>query len=91
MFTFKPGKKFCDFSLSNGLFCRGIVEFDDNKIICTQKGKKLIHSVREFFDESMVMTISCDGHSAKKFYSAVGTSKSLMELNWVHFKENNLI
>lgn len=71
MYRFKLDSTDWAYTFSNG-FTKNKVRFEGNKVICTQKGKKEIEAVREFFTTHMIMTITCDGVTAKRFYTSAG-------------------
>ena len=88
--SIKDGIKFCGYSCSNG-FTRNEVYFEKNSLICTQKGRREIKAVREFHDDHMILTISCNNVQAKKYYIAVRINKSFIDINFRCIHENNLI
>jgi hypothetical protein len=90
MCNVRAGRKFCGFSCSNGINCNEII-YKENCLICVQKGKREIKTIREFYDNKMVLTITCGDVEAKKYYKAAGTNKSLLEINFRCVRENNLI
>ncbi|KAG5681927.1 hypothetical protein PVAND_011330 [Polypedilum vanderplanki] len=90
MCSVRPGRKFCGFSLNNGINYNEI-RFKENCLICIQKGRKEIKTIREFYKDCMILTITCDNVEAKKIYKAVGTNKSLLEFNLRCVRENNLV
>lgn len=78
IFHFRPNQNFFEFSWTNGWGSNKIM-FQDNKIYCVQNGNRKIESWREFTLSDMVMTISCDGHFAKRFFRAVDQDNSCVD------------
>lgn len=78
IFQFKLGKTMRAYTYSNS-FTKNKVFFNENKIISVQKGQKEIHSTREYFPTHMIMTIECNGRTAKRFYRAVGHDDSMFD------------
>lgn len=57
-------------------FTRNKVHFDG---ISIQKGQKEIHSIREFFHTHMIMTLTSNGRTARRFYRAAGHDDSFFD------------
>jgi fatty acid-binding protein 3 len=68
---FKLGVPFTE-TTSDGRNCETTVSMDGNKLItsqkATKKGEKDVQAVREFHDDKIVMTMTCDGVSATQVY-----------------------
>lgn len=80
IFPFKLNTNYYQFSWSNG-FGNNRIEFRDNILYCVQNGKKKLESWREYSPNGMIMTISCEGHTAKKYFIADGFNDSCFEYN----------
>lgn len=65
--SFTPGKYYWEPWLGNGL-CKTIVNFDGNKMIQSQRGTREIDTVREFFEDQLITTITIDGVQAKIYH-----------------------
>ena len=71
IFPFKLDTTYRQYSWSNG-FGSNRIEMDGNVLYCIQKGNKRLESWREYSPHQMVMTISCQGHTAKKYFIPTG-------------------
>lgn len=79
-FEFKLNKNYNQFSWSNG-FGKNRVEFHDNVIYSVQHGRKKIESWRAYTPTQMVMTVTCEGHTAKKYFKPVGHDDACYDWN----------
>lgn len=70
-FEFKVDQKFWENTIEDG-WKQCWVEFQDNSLIYIQQGAKNVRVVRTFEDSRMMMTITCEGVLAKKYFSAIG-------------------
>lgn len=93
-FTFKLDSNYYQMTWSNG-FGNNRVEFRGNVLYCIQEGNKKIESWREYSSSGMVMTITCDGHTAKKYFTPDGFDDSCLDWNgccvWTSQDKVNLV
>lgn len=68
---FKLGVPFSE-DTSDGRKCETTVSMEGNKLItdqkATKKGEKDVKAVREFFDDKLTMSMTCDGVTATQVY-----------------------
>jgi hypothetical protein len=72
--------KYYQRSWSNG-FAKNRIEISGNILYCIQKGDKKIESWREYSPSGMVMTVSCEGITAKKYFIADGQNDDCNDWN----------
>lgn len=64
---FKPGNRFHEWDIGNGI-CRTEISFQDNKVIRVQKGKKQVVTEWDFKEHFLTMTTTVDKVVATRYF-----------------------